>query len=129
MSQRAYCPFGQYRTRNAHAWCQARATRKGAPTGLNEDLSHDLWSFLANSGRRLSAHEQCVQDQPSRMVHLNTLITPAHRTGARPYEMMRTFLIAIVALIYVLAVGHAHRVVQGAPVSLAGDGIRVERGN
>ena len=31
--------------------------------------------------------------------------------------MMRTFLIAIVALIYVLAVGHAHRVVQGTPVS------------
>jgi hypothetical protein len=89
--------------------------------GRNENLSHDLWSFLVSNRRRFSVHEQCLQDQPSRMVRFNTLISLTRQCWAWPHEMTRTFIIAIAAVLYVLAAGHAHHpIVNDAAAPLKG---------
>jgi hypothetical protein len=89
--------------------------------GRNENLSHDLWNFLVSNRRRFSVHEQCLQDQPSRMVRFNTLISLTRQCWAWPHEMTRTFIIAIAAVLYVLAAGHAHHpIVNDAAAPLKG---------
>jgi hypothetical protein len=89
--------------------------------GRNENLNHDLWSFLVSNRRRFSVHEQCLQDQPSRMVRFVTIISLTRQGWAWPHEMTRTFIIAIVAVLYVLAAGHAHHpIVNDATASLKG---------
>jgi hypothetical protein len=89
--------------------------------GRNENLNHDLWSFLVSNRRRFSVHEQCLQDQPSRMVCFITLISLTRQGWAWPHEMTRTFIIAIAAVLYVLAAKHAHHpIVNDAAASLKG---------
>jgi hypothetical protein len=89
--------------------------------GRNENLNHDFWSFLVSNRRRFSAHEQCLQDQPSRMVRFNTLISLTRQGWAWPHEMTRTFIITIAAVLYVLAAGHAHySIVNDAAAPLKG---------
>jgi hypothetical protein len=89
--------------------------------GRNENLNHDLWSFLVSGGWRFNVHEQCLQDQPSRMVCFITLISLTRQGWAWPHEMTRTFIIAIAAVLYVLAAGHAHHpIVNDATASLKG---------
>ena len=42
------------------------------------------------------------------MVRFNALISLTRQGWAWPHEMTRTFIIAIAAILYVLAAGHAH---------------------
>jgi hypothetical protein len=45
------------------------------------------------------------------MVRSDTLISLTHQSWARPREMTRTIIIAIAAVLYVLAAGHAHHAI------------------
>ena len=55
------------------------------------------------------------------MVRFITLISLTRQGCARPHEMTRTFMIAIAAVLYVLAAGHAHHpIVNDAAALLKG---------
>ena len=55
------------------------------------------------------------------MVRFNTLIGLTRQGWAWPHKMTRTFIIAIAAILYVLAAGHAHHpIVKNAAASLKG---------